>query len=396
LSVAAVLLALAASPAAQADDDGYAVSAVYTGEAWRNLRGGVETGSRYLDNLDLSLEIDGGRAWGVAGLALYGSLLYNNGHSISELTGDTHGTSNIEAIEQVRLYELWADWTLGAGRRRSLRLGLYDVNSEFDVTPSAGLFVHPAHGIGTDISQSGELGPSIFPYTSLALRFAARSAAGWVAQLAVLDGVPADPRDPRRTTIRFDSNDGALLLAEVHRTGQRLLKSGVGIWGYTADFDDVVETDESGAPLSRSGNSGAYALLDVLLAGESLEAGGALTGFLRIGVAERDVNRFDRYLGAGLVLHGALLPSRGDQLGLAVAIGRNGEPFRRSLRLQELVAAEFETNVELTWRVPIDDRLVLQPTLQYADSSPLDGAVEDAIVFALRFELAPFAASSRE
>lgn len=51
-----------------------------------------------------------------------------------------------------------------------MRIGLYDLNSEFDALDDAGLFINSAFGVGTDIGLTGVNGPSIFPVTSLAVR----------------------------------------------------------------------------------------------------------------------------------------------------------------------------------------------------------------------------------
>lgn len=75
--------------------------------------------------------------------------------------------SNIETgVRATRLYEAWLE--TGLGERGSLRAGLYDLTSEFDVLETANLFIHSAHGIGSDIGLSGLNGPSIFPVTSRA------------------------------------------------------------------------------------------------------------------------------------------------------------------------------------------------------------------------------------
>ena len=96
--------------------------------------------------------------------------LANHGGSISELTGDIQSVSNIEAENSWRLYEVWANVPIKT-LNGSLLVGLYDLNSEFDVINTGGLFLNSSHGIGPDFSSSGVTGPSIFPYTSLAVRF---------------------------------------------------------------------------------------------------------------------------------------------------------------------------------------------------------------------------------
>ena len=51
--------------------DGYNFRAAYTADLVANLSGGLLTGTRYLDNLDLTLEVDIAKAWGMASGTLF-------------------------------------------------------------------------------------------------------------------------------------------------------------------------------------------------------------------------------------------------------------------------------------------------------------------------------------
>ena len=139
------------------DAPAYGFEAAYTADLWHNARGGVRTGTAYLDNLDLTLSVDGERAWGVRGLSAYAHVLYNNNTRFSErYVGDAMTVSNIDAAYGVRLYEAWMQWESGTAQPWSLRSGLYDLNSEFDVADSRSLFIHSTHGVGHDLGQTGE------------------------------------------------------------------------------------------------------------------------------------------------------------------------------------------------------------------------------------------------
>ncbi len=367
-----------------ADEPAYQLGLGYTGEQWRVARGGVERDSRYLDNLDLTFEADLERAFDMP-VQVYVHALYNNGHAISPLVGDAQGVSNIEAVDAFRLFEAWTDWRFGADGRHSLRYGLYDVNTEFDVAPSAGLFLGASHGMGREFSQTGEHGPSTFPVTSLAVRYEWRIDDAWTLRAAALDGVPGDPDHPDRTTIRLSSREGALLLTEVSRGGPRLQKLALGVWQYTAKFDDLLAVDSAGQPISRRSNRGAYVIAETALLGPSaaVEEPPRLSAFVRFGVANEDLNRFDRYLGAGLVLRGLI---KDDELGIAIAQAYNGDPHRRLARLSGTPEDKVETNLELSWRIPVTQWLAVQPDLQYIFDPGTDPQLRDALVVGVRFE----------
>ena len=201
-----------AEPVGTPGGDPLQLEIAYTADVWQAAAGGIRGGSVYLDNLDILVEADLDRLLGWEGATAFAYGLYNNGRSLSALSGDAQTASNIETdVRAARLYEAWLEQQLSANT--SLRVGLYDLNAEFDVLETSALFAGSAHG--TDIGQTGENGPSIFPVTSLAARLAWDAPGGLNARAAVLDGVPGDPARPRRTTIRLGEGDGALLIGEV-------------------------------------------------------------------------------------------------------------------------------------------------------------------------------------
>jgi len=204
LLVPAVLLSsLALTPVGIADTvaDGVDVALLYTGDVWRNQRGGRQSGNAYLDNVDLTVALDAEKVWGWTGASFFGYALYNNGATFSAShVGDAQVVTNIETVRAARLFELWYEQQFNAWALTS-RVGLYDLNSEFYATPSSALFLHAGHGIGTDFSQSGETGPSIFPLTSLALRLQQNLTSTLSWRAAILDAVPGDPDHPARTVV---------------------------------------------------------------------------------------------------------------------------------------------------------------------------------------------------
>ena len=153
-----------------AAESGYVFGAVYTGDIWRNTTGGIKQDVAYLDNLDLTAEIDADLAWGWAGATFFGYLVGNFADTLTDdIVGDAQTVSNIDAASAVRVLELWYEQRFW-NDRFSVKTGLYDLNSEFDVIEAGGLFLNSSHGIGIDFSQAGANGPSIFPVTSLGMR----------------------------------------------------------------------------------------------------------------------------------------------------------------------------------------------------------------------------------
>ena len=324
----------------------------------------MKDGWRYLDNLDVVLEADLERAVGWEGATGLVYFLYNNGASLSELTGDIHIVSNIETgVRAARLYEAWIEQQIGD--TASIKVGLYDLNSEFDALETSALFIGSAHGIGQDIAQSGQNGPSIFPVTSLSARAQLQIDEGLVVRAAILDAVPGDPNRPSRTAI--DLVDGVLAIAEADwRSGRvRLLAGG---WRYSEKQDRV-----DGRGTASSG--GAY------LRGEACLHGGehcTLAIFGRAGIASGASNPYDAFLSGGLVY----TPSESEQMGLAVA-----HAIASNVPAIDEGRANTETVIEATYARALTPWLSVQPDLQYVINPGAGPETRNALVMGLRVSI---------
>lgn len=337
------------------------IDMAHTAEIWRN-EGGAKDGWRYLDNLDFAIELDFDRLIEWHGARGHLSLIYNNGSSLSELTGDVMVASNIETgIRALRVFEAWIEQDLQEGI--GLRVGLYDLNSEFDALDSASLFIGSAHGVGIDLAQTGENGPSIFPVTSLAARLSFDASPTLTLRAAVLDAVPGDPAHPARTAVKL--GNGALVIGEADwQTGPgRIL---AGAWGYTNKLPAVSEEE---AGLSR----GAYLRGEICLQPFGEDCGIAL--FARAGVAAAAVNPFGIYLGGGVV--GNL--AHDWTFGVAIAHARASSGLERADP-----SAGAETVLELTAQHRLTDWLSIQPNLQFVSNPGARSGNADAMVAGLR------------
>lgn len=381
----------------------------YTLDVIGNVSGGVRRRARVLGDVDLILnaELEPLVGWKGARASLYG--LGTHGGSVSADVGDVQGVDEIEAFPTWKLFEAWLEQELWKDAL-SLRGGLYDVNSEFDVVPVSGLFLNASQGIGAAFGLSGRNGPSIFPTTSLAARVQARPASNWVLRFVVADGVPGDPDDPAGTHIHLGGGDGLLLAAEVswierpsleppgrpQRRARDLSpereygsfgKLALGGWGYTSEFVDLASVATAAAPGTRRGSWGAYALVQQSLYHERDDPFQGLVGYARVGVADPRVNAVALYVGGGLVYRGAIPGRDRDRLGLAVAAARFGDEFRRAAERGGSPIEPWEVDVELTYRVQVTDWLQVQPDLQVVVDPGGNPALADAVVVGCRFEI---------
>ena len=165
-----LLLAGTAFQARAEEDDnasGLSLSAGYTGDLRRNTTGGLATGTAYSNLLDLGATWSSNTLFSDARVTTQLSVMHVGGDGISGLyVGDMHGVNNIEAPTAWHLYEAWTEFGFGDART-TLRAGLLDLNADFDTPVTTALFEGSAHGIGTDLSQTGRSGPAIWPVTGL-------------------------------------------------------------------------------------------------------------------------------------------------------------------------------------------------------------------------------------
>lgn len=374
-------------------------------DALSNVSGGLRRTTEFPSSLDVTLtaDMEALADWGGGTLFLYG--LANAGGSISAAAGDLQALSNIEAPETVKLFEAWYEQRLS--ERATLLGGLFDVNSEFDVMPAAGLFVHSAHGMGSDFGSSGLNGPSTFPASSVAVRLDVTPADNLYVRAVVADGVPGDPNDPDGTQVRFDSGDGILWAAEVgwlerpeeelrrrellmeqvpadeHRRGG-LSKTAIGVWGYTTEFTDFFRVDSGGQPQTFDGTTGVYVLTEQRPFSEAHDPYQGLSVFARAGAADERANLFDGYLGAGLVYRGPIPGRDDDRLGFAVAAAHLSSDFRTASSLAGNDLESWEVALELTYRAVLAPWLSIQPDVHYVLQPGGDDDVGDSLVVGAR------------
>ena len=359
------------SPNFSADESSpYSFEAVYTADYFENIDGGVINGSAYMDNFDVFFDIDAEKLWGINGATFYLHILHNNSSTFSDLVGDAQVVSNIDNTSVIRLYEMW--WEQNTGNH-SIKFGLYDLNSEFDAIEPASLFLNSSHGIGADYSQSGENGPSIFPTTSLTIRYSYQLNDDFQIQGAILDGSSGDLDDPRKNTIDFDIDD-LLIALEANYTINNF-RFGFGTWNYTKESEHLDGHEAEN-------NSGFYGIISHEFL-TSDKDNHSLTGWLRIGSANDDINQFDSYIGTGIVLTNFISSRPDDSIGFAIAQARNSDKYRAL----NVGSSSNETVFEVTYSASLNEYLTIQPDIQYIKNPGTDYSIDDALVAGIRFEL---------
>lgn len=386
----------------ESSENPFNIGLTYTADIFSNVYGGYDQGIRFMDNVDAELSYDLISDAGVSNTRFYIYGLGNQGSSITELTQDVQGVSNIEAESSWRIYEAWIQQNIFP-LRTSVLAGLYDINTEFDVINSAALFINSSHGIGAEFASSGVLGPSTFPYTSLGLRIKSNPWEGFVIKFAMLDGIPSDPQNSRGTKIFFRERDGLLLAGEISlfsdesqqfnsmsrssrlhhflsrsTSGDGKYKVAFGAWGYTKKRVGWLEEKQR--------NKGMYMLGEYKIFNEQMGLEQGLDGFIRIGIANGGINPFDGYSGLGLVYTGLFKNRDNDKAGIALAIPWTSSEYSRFQEDAGQPLEDYELNIEGTYQFTINPYVMLQVNLQYIVNPGLLTNRKNAIVPGIRVQ----------
>jgi porin len=332
----------------------------YVGEYFTNLSGGINRQGTYLDNFIFTLGFDMDKLMGLKAMNLYFSTLGINGGLPFGNTGAIQGVSNIAGVNHWKLYEAWVEQNL-FNKNFSILFGLYDLNSEFDVRESSGIFLNPSFGIGFDFAQSGQNGPSVFPYTSLTLRLKVSLSKSFDLIAAVFDGVPGSLAIEEGLHVDLKKEEGALISAELIFSpgetdfGEEYSKVSLGGWYYTSDFENTTDGTK------QNGNYGAYINAEQFVYSENSFPEQGLAVFGRFGIANSNFNPSE-YSILGGVNYTGLIPGRDeDVLGMAFTSIHLTDEFKQD----EEFEASFETILELTYSFQALKWLRVQPDLQY-------------------------------
>ena len=357
-----------------------------------DISGGIRSGSAYSGLFTPQLDIDLNKMISWYGADMHISINGTLGSDFNKLAGTEQGVDNITAFNTWKVYELWIQQQL-FNNHLSFKLGLYDLNSEFDVRLSSLIFLNPSQAIGPEFSLSGKNGPSIYPTTSLAFRIKYINSSGFYIQSAILDGVPGDPDDPYGTHIIINSKDGFLLSGEAgfveeeDNLNKNHEKFFLGGWYYTSKFENLLNTFKLGYPVYRQGNYGIYFSGEKFLWSESVNPDKGLSAFFRIGISNKYVNTVDGYLGFGLNYIG-LIPGRDkDEVGIAFGTAHNSSQYIAKEHLENVNLDKYETTIELTYLFHLTNYIKLQPDFQYV-FNPANSSVNDySLISAVRLSI---------
>lgn len=338
-----------------------------------------------LDSLHFAGDADLSRIVGLGGGSVHFDLNSTSGTTPNDLAGTLQGIDNIEVSRpRLRLYELWYEQAVSDGRG-SLRVGLQEINEEFNATESSGLLVNPSFGLGPELGATGVNGPSTYPSTALAVRARMVAPSGLDLRLGAFNAVAASPNDPGGTDYAF--NSGVLLIGEATlRTWGAI---SLGVWRYSDNQNDLRDTDSLGAPIKRR-SEGIYALVEKTLWGAPDDVR-RTTAFVRMGAADGDTTPFAGSWQTGLVMERPIGAREDSVLSAGVAQAVTSAKHRANERDAGVDAGPSETVVEFTYSDKVTRWLTVQPDIQFVVDPGADRSRDAALTAGVRLTISPSA-----
>lgn len=332
---------------------------------------GTAPGSAVLSKLQLSATLRGERV-GLSGWQLHAQIIRLDGQSLSRRLGDIQTADNIEAPHALRLFEAYFAKTIGTNDRQiALRLGLLDLNSQFDSIDPAAVMINSSHGIGPDLSHSGLNGPSIFPVSAIG------ASATWVKskqltfRLGLFDGVAGNPSRPGAFFAeRLKPSDGLLAIGQLDWLLNTDSRVEAGLWGYTAA--------QPGPDGRRARDRGAYASYE-----GTVKFMPDTQFWVRLGVANPRAQDVAAYFGAGLARSGLIRGRKDDRLGIAVAHAMLGTESVGALSVYGA-----ETSIEATYQAKLSSRFLIQPDVEFIHHPAGIARAPDSVGLGLRLVFA--------
>jgi porin len=341
-------------------DYGLDVQILLKAEAMGNLYQGNNHYIHTISHLDIISNLDLKKSFGLDNTYLTSHLLFNSGGFPNNTCLSSQGVSNIETAPVSTIYQLYLEKNFWADRF-SVLFGLFDLNSEFDVQEASTIFINPSHGIGAEFSKSGINGPSIFPYTSLALRVKYLFGGNNLLKFGIFDALPSVPNNFLDLRLSHNKDEGYLIAAEYKYAKDEIESNGdkfiIGSWFYTSESNKLFNYSNSSQK-----NFGFYSSYEKLLYSVSTRD---VLSFFRVGYANRNVCPVDYYLGFGFTFRGMLKNRENDIIGISLAHAHKSDSFRKFLLDSEnITIKEAESNIELTYVLQLTPYIKIQPDIQ--------------------------------
>ncbi|HML95861.1 MAG TPA: carbohydrate porin [Thermodesulfobacteriota bacterium] len=360
------------------EDWGLTVTAEYSADILGNPAGGFRKKVDYAGLLNLYLDFDLEKIFGIKRTNLIVSGFWASGWSLSAraldnyftVAGDFNGNS-------AGLYQFFLQTSFW-NEKLVIAVGRMGAGDDFAITDAMGVYVNDAFDPGP-VSLAYNI-PAFLsnPYAALGIRVDIRPVETFYIAGGVYNASPGTTKNPRFDGhIDFSFGDGAILIAEAGFTpgGE---ESGdaykAGVYYDTGKFNDIAEDGKT-----ETGNYGFYAFAEQMVYRESMDGGQGLTLWAGGTLApDEEINTFPYFLSGGMLYEG-LIPGRdNDVAAFGAAYG---------ILSRDIEGQDFEIALEWTYAYQLYPWLALQPDVQWIINPGGTGEIPDALVAGVQVSL---------
>lgn len=366
--------------------EGIELGFTHKSDVLSNLSGGVKRGTAWMGNTEARVKMNLEMLLGCEATSAYIQYHSQLGSKFNRDYVDSYViVDNIEANNTAQFFQAWIQKGFH-DESLSVLFGLYAIDSEFYVNDTSSVFTQTPYGMANDLGQSGMNAPPIFPTGALGLRVKYTTPdKNFYAQYALTDGVPGDPNNYRGTHIQLNRGDGTLSILEFGLTpqpapseeGEYFNKTAIGYWRYSSRFNDLDPLNPILHP-----SQGVYFLAERTLMNEKDHPEQGLAGFVRYGVASKDIHQSDWTGSVGLRYHGLITGRDDDIAAIGVTVSHTSPTFQR---LNNSLSSE--TSTEATYRTQVNPWLAVQPTLQYVTHPNMNPLRQNVWIIGARIEV---------
>jgi porin len=353
-----------------ANEKGVELEVIYKSEFTGNFSGGTEKKNFHLQNLDIMTKLDLEKIFGTKGLTLTAYGLGDFGGKPSETFGEVIVSSNIEAANTFKLYELYLTQQLS--ENLIFQFGTRDLNADFFATESSGIFRNSGFGISTSLAQTAVNGPSIFPTTSLAAIAKYEKPDDTYLTVGVFNAKSGDPNDANGTIINTSTDEGYLYIWELGykpKVHDKNMQLSIGVWTYSLP-QTALEPQKS-----KYNNSGCYFLADYPISPMT-------SAFVRFGTASPEINKLENEVQIGVRIENPLFGREKDAFGFGwIRAQASGDYQKQNNSLNSTSLAE------VAYDLHVIDGAMLTPSYQHILNPGLIADQEALSIWAVRLKL---------
>ena len=347
-----------------------------TTDLWQNSSGGVKRGGVMINTADAIFDFDGA-AVGHDGWSANLHVLATDGHSLSALLGDVQTATNIEGDGATHLFEAWVRRQITP--TTAIKVGIIDLNADFDANETPGLFINSSHGVGPELSGAGPNAAPVWPNGTAGVQIQITPTQNSRFTAALFNGSPRDVDHPLAlAAVTLHKDDGVMAIAQGDWASTKGVHWSAGLWHHTADFRPL----DPLATKPVSGQTGAYGLIEAPLPFLAKSS-----GWIRVARVDDASSYVSTYVGGGVTQDGLFSARPDDKTGLAFAYAGISDKARSASALGGLPLKSGELVFELTYAAQITPTLALQPDLQYIIHPGGDSSLGDALAIGLRISL---------